>query len=81
MPETTTATTPREITGDDAMELLGITTRQGVSYLIRAGKLPGAHKANPNRQTSVWLIPVASIEAYVAEKALAEQKRAQAAKA
>lgn len=61
------------------MELLGVTTRQGVSYLIRAGKLPGAHKANPNKQTSVWLIPVASIEAYVAEKAEAEalKKRAQ----
>jgi len=45
----------------EAMHLLGVTTRQGVIYMITAGQLPGAHKLTSG-VTAWWMIPRAAIE-------------------
>lgn len=76
-----TTTKPVEVTADEAMQALGVTTRQAVAYMIHTGKLPGAHRLQPGKRGSPWIIPVASIEAYVEQKAQEKKKRAAAGKA
>lgn len=63
-----------EVTADQAMEELGVKSRQAVAYMIRTGKLPGARKLQPGKPGSPWLIPVTSVEALKKKK----NKRAQA---
>lgn len=65
MPKTDT---PRDLTVDQAREVLGVESRQGVQYLIDTGKLPGARKLDPDKATSPWLIPVAAVEALVEQR-------------
>lgn len=57
---------------------MGVTTREAVVWMCKNGKFPGARKLEPHKKTSPWLIPVADVEAYLAEKAQTKKKRAQA---
>lgn len=69
---------PAEITIDEAMPRLNVTTRQAVAYMIKTGKLPGARKLNPAKRGSPWVIPQESVEAY--EQEIAEAEKAAARK-
>ena len=39
--------------------------RVHVIRAIESGSLPGAFKVNPGKQTSPWLVPAASVEAWL----------------
>ena len=51
-------------------------TIRAVSRLIHRGVFPGAHKLDPSKRTSPYLIPVVAVDAFLA----AEKKRGQASK-
>lgn len=66
-------TQPAEITIDEAMPELGVTTRQAVAYMIRTGQLPGARKLNPSKRGSPWVIPVKAVQALKKQRAKGEK--------
>jgi len=57
------AKAPEWIDADGAKEYLGLTTREAVLRMIARGKFPGAFKANPNKRTSPWLLPLDEVKA------------------
>lgn len=61
----------------DAAKRLGV-TNQWITEMCRAGVFDGAFKINPEKNTSSWLIPMASLDAYIAEKKTVKEKSAQA---
>lgn len=69
---------PEFVTAEEAKTLLGVTTREGVLYMIKAGQLPGARKVSENRNAP-WIIPFPSIKAH--PNYTENKKRSQAAKA
>ncbi|HLB49728.1 MAG TPA: helix-turn-helix domain-containing protein [Anaerolineales bacterium] len=62
------------ITTEEAAERLELTTRQ-VLRLIQTGDLPGARKLS-NKHTAPYIIPTDSVNALVAQRKEAKQKRA-----
>ena len=50
------AVVDKEITADQAKELLGVTTREAVVYMVKTGKLPGSHQLEPGKSNSPWLL-------------------------
>lgn len=49
---------------------------RSVQRLIQRGVFPGAHKLNPSKKTSPYLIPVVEVDAFLAT----EKKRGQSRK-